>query len=176
MASLVVSIRTNKDTSKYKVANHKTLNINNIRTLLAGLMSGSLIGSIDIQASTANPVAAVGTVTITHANVTDTDTVTIGGVVITAATTGNGTTSWTIGANATADAVAMAACINANTTLSKYFLATSALGVVTLTAKLKGSIANLIAMSTSDATAFALVQLTGGTGGPEGTAETLGRM
>jgi phage tail sheath gpL-like len=64
----------------------------------------------------------------------------------------------------------MAACINANTTLSPHLLASAASGVVTLTAKLKGSLGNLIVMSTSDATAFTLVQPTGGAGGPTGTA------
>lgn len=177
MATLTLNIKTpNADASVFAASGSgsKQICLSQAAALVKGLASGTKRGSVNVQVSATDPVAAAGTVTITHANVTNADTVTIGGVVITAATSGNGTTSWTIGADATADAAAFAACVNANTTLSKHVLASSALGVLTLTVKLKGSIGNLIVMSTSDATAFALVQLAGGTGGPEGTATVYG--
>lgn len=145
----------------------------NLVHIIEGAVGGSYNYSMDIQSSTSAKAVASGTIVITHANVANTKTTTIGGVVITAATSGNGTTSWTIGASATADGIAMAACINANTTLSPHLIATQSSGTVTLTSRLGGSITNLIVMSTSDATAFALTQLSGGAGGPEGVVANI---
>ena len=166
MASFTINVEHSKD-QNWATATVK--NRNDLVNLCKQIASGALTGdTLDLHTSASNLVAASGSIAITHANVTNNDTTTIGGVVITAATSGNGTTSWTIGANATADAVALAACINANTTLSKHLTASIVVaGTVTLTAKLKGSIGNLIVLATSDATAFTLTQLTGGTGGPE---------
>lgn len=176
MASVVLTIDTAKDPLQYSKSGAPRSNITNLMALMKGFVSGALLGSIGIQTSATSPVSATATITITHANVTNADTTTILGEVITAATSGNGTTSWTIGANATADAVAMAACINANTNLSKYLVATSALGVVNITVSAKGALGNLLAsMSTSDATAFAFVQWAGGTGGAESAAMFIGR-
>jgi phage tail sheath gpL-like len=146
--------------------------LNNAENIIKGVKSGSLLGSVDVHYVATSPVAAAAAVAITHANVTNNDTVTIGNVVITAATSGNGTTSWTIGANATADAVAMAACINANTTLSKIVVATAATGTVTITSVVKGVIGNAIALTTSDATAFGLTAFASGAGGQNGSPTT----
>jgi phage tail sheath gpL-like len=136
--------------------------------IISGLNNGSMLGSVDVHYVAASPVAASAAVAITHANVTNGDTVTIGNVVITAATSGNGTTSWTIGADATADATAMAACINANTTLNKIVSASAASGTVTITSLVKGVIGNALALVTSDATAFGLTAFASGAGGQNG--------
>jgi hypothetical protein len=129
--------------------------------------------SIQISEDCDAPVAATGTITITHANVSDADTVTIGGTVITAKTSASDdTVEWTIGANATADGVALAACINKNLTLSRIMTASAASGVVTLTMKVKGVIGNSITLATSDATAFALVAMASGAGGACNTVST----
>jgi hypothetical protein len=137
--------------------------------------SGTANGPASIQISEEcdAPVAATGTITITHANVTDADTVTIGGTVITAKTSASDDTiEWTIGANATADATALAATINKNLTLSRIMTASSSSGVVTLTMKVKGVIGNSITLATSDATAFALVAMASGAGGACNTVST----
>lgn len=171
MASITLVIKTKDiDSNTVTASGQRHRSLNNVRNLLDGIVSGSNnpTTTVDVAYSATNPVAASGSVAITHANVTNSDTVTIGGVVITAATSGNGTSSWTIGADATADAVAMAACINANTTLNKVVTASAATGTVTITCNQKGLVGNFIVMSTSDATAFALTQLTGGTGGVNG--------
>ena len=129
--------------------------------------------SIQVSEDCDAPVAATGTIAITHANVSDADTVTIGGVVITAKTSASDDTiEWTIGANATADGAALAATINKNLTLSRIMTASAASGTVTLTMKVKGMIGNCIVMSTSDATAFALTAFSGGTGGACNTFTT----
>lgn len=166
MSTVVITVQTPKDPTQFNKAGQGQDNLVRLINLLSGFACGAFDrGAVFVQGSTSDPVAAAATVTITHANVTNADTVTIANTVITAATSGNGTTSWTIGADATADAVAMAACINANTTLNKQLVATSALGVVTLTALPKGVIGNGLGLATSDATAFALVAFAGGTGG-----------
>lgn len=176
MSTLVVSIKTNKDHTEYKKSSQPHMNLIKIANLIEGLNSGAHLGTVQIAGSTSDPMAASGSIAITHANLTADDTVTIGGVTITAKASGaTAGIQFNIGANATADAVNLAAAINANTTLSKHLTASAATGTVTLTANLKGSIGNLIVMSTSDATAFALTQMANGAGGPEGAAVTIGR-
>ena len=176
MATLVLTIKTSKDPSVFKQASQDRENLNQLINLLSGVNIGAVQATVDVQSNTSDPVAASASVAITHANVTNADTVTICNTVITAATSGNGTTSWTIGANATADAIAMAACINANTTLSKQVVASIAVaGTVTLTARQKGVVGNGLALATSDATAFGLTAFASGAGGATDTAVSIAR-
>lgn len=129
--------------------------------------------SIQISEDCDSPVAATGTIAITHAHLDAHDTVTIGGVTITAkASASDDTVEFTIGASATADATALAATINKNLTLSRIMTASAASGTVTLTMKVKGMIGNCIVMSTSDATAYGLTAFSGGTGGACNTINT----
>jgi hypothetical protein len=176
MASLTYVITTDKDidATEYLPGGNrmKQKALTNAVNLIDGISSGAVLGSVDVHKSSTSPVAASAAVAITHANVTNGDTVTIGNVVITAATSGNGTTSWTIGADATADAVAMAACINANTTLNKIVSASAATGTVTITSVVKGVIGNALALTTSDATAFGLTAFASGAGGQNGSPTT----
>lgn len=170
----VISLDKDQETSELQPSGNRMRNkaLNNAENIIRGIKSGSLQGSVDVHYVAASPVAASASVAITHANVTNGDTVTIGNVVITAATSGNGTTSWTIGANATADGVAMAACINANTTLNKIVSASAASGTVTITSLVKGVIGNALALTTSDATAFGLAAFASGAGGQNGSPTT----
>lgn len=143
--------------------------------VLSGLFRRAAAGveaaNFEVQTASADPAAASGTITITHANVTANDTTTIGGVVLTAkGGDASGEAQWDIGADADGDAEALADCINGHSTLSKHLVASADSGVVTVTARQKGSIGNLIVMATSDATAFALVQLADGAGGAEEAA------
>ena len=175
MATLNLTIKTNKDPAVFKKTSQDRENLNQLINLLSGINIGAVQATVDVQSSSSDPVAASATITITHANVTNGDTTTILNTVITAATSGNGTTSWTIGADATADATAMAACINANTTLNKQIVATSAASVVTLTARQKGVCGNGFALTTSNAPAFALVAFASGAGGATDTAVSIAR-
>jgi phage tail sheath gpL-like len=172
MPTITYSIKTKAQPTAASGNRMKQVTLNHAVNLLNGINSGIIDASVDVHQSSSDPVAAAGTITITHANVSNGDTTTIANVVITAATSGNGTTSWTIGADATADATALKNCINANTTLNKIVVATSAAGVVTVTSVVKGLIGNGLGLATSDATAFALVAFTGGTGGSNGTPVT----
>lgn len=108
------------------------------------------------QESGTTVTGATATVTITHANLDDSDTVTFGSRVITAKTSAANENQFTIGANATADAVALAACINAHSELKGILSASAASGVVTVTCLIPGLIGKHITLATSDATAYGL--------------------
>jgi phage tail sheath gpL-like len=164
--SMVSDIPTTPYTDK-----GKNQSLQNLARLVHGLSGGVLQGVVSVHTSTNAAVAASGTITLTFANINAAETVTIGGVVLTARASGAvAGTEFNILTNATVTAANLTTAINANTTLNKHVTATSAAGVVTVTANLRGSLGNLIVMSTNDATAFALVQMAGGTGGPETAA------
>lgn len=139
MATVVVTIETNKDPTQYYKAGQKNANGNRLIDLIKGLNAGSLIGSVTVQGSTTSPVAASGT--ITQVNTVSGNTVTIQGVTLTAAT------DWVVTGNDTAKAVSLAAAINANTTLNKILVATSATNVVTITALTTGPLGNYITLA-----------------------------
>jgi phage tail sheath gpL-like len=174
MSSLTLNIEHPKDQTW---ANENLKNKVGLIRLAEMIAAGHITGdTVDLHTSASNLVAAAGAIAPTQANVDDGDTVTIGGVVLTAKASGaNGTSQFNKGANLAATCTNLADCINANTTLSKHLVASAGATSVAITARLKGSIGNLIVMATSDATAFALTQLTGGTGGPETAAQALER-
>lgn len=137
---------------------------NYFEKLAAG--AGNSSASIDVSEDNQDPVAATAAIALTHANLDDADTVTIGGTVITCKTTATDTSvQFQKGADATADGVVLAATINRNKTLSAIMTATEATGTVTLTMKVKGAIGNSIVISTSDATGFGITAFASGTGG-----------
>ena len=141
--------------------------------LLEACASGYSHASIDAYSSTSAPVAAAGTATLTYASIAANDTVTIGGTVLTCKASGAAAgTEFNKTTDATVTAANLAAAINANTTLSKYLVATSALGVVTVTCLQKGVIGNAIVLATSNAPGFALVAMAGGEGGASSAATT----
>jgi phage tail sheath gpL-like len=148
-----------------------------LERLFKRLASGTISGSVIAQKAAVAAVRASGTVTITHGNLNANDTVTICGITITAKASGATGAQFNIGADATADAAALAACINALATLNIYVSATSAAGVVTVTANQAGVVGNLFAMATSDATAYGLsaAALAGGAGGANSAPVTYSR-
>lgn len=99
-------------------------------------------------------VAASGTVTCASALAAD--TVTVSGVVLTAVSGAPGANQFDISGSNTAAAVSLAAAMNANATISGLVTATSALGVVTVTAKVKGVVGNAITLASSDGTRLAV--------------------
>lgn len=99
-------------------------------------------------------------IAITHASLSATDTVSIGGTTITARASGAVADEFNIGADATADAVALAAAINASTGLAGIVTASASSGTVTLTYEVPARTATHIRLATSDAAAFGLTQPT----------------
>lgn len=175
MATINLTIKTSKDPNRFKRTNSDQENLQHLINLLSGISIGALQGTVDIQGSSADPVAAAGTATITYASIAANDTMVVGQTTFTCKASGaNGTTEFNKVTDATATAAALAAAINANTTTSKYVVATSALGVVTITSLVKGVIGNAIVLAKTG-TGIALVQPTGGAGGATDTAVTVAR-
>lgn len=134
---------------------------------LAELFRGAAGGvkplSVDVQTGNAAPVAASGTITLASCV---TDTVTIGGVTFTGSASPSGEEEFETDGDDTADAAALAAKINAHSTLSKIVSATSALGVVTVTCLVKGVVGNFITLAETGTTiTVSGPALQGGTGG-----------
>jgi hypothetical protein len=155
MATVIVTIETSKDPNEYNKAGQKTANGNRLIDLIRGLNAGSLLGKVFVQGSSANPVAATGT--ITQVNAVSGNTVTIGGVTLTAAT------DWSVAGTDTQDATALAAVY-----------ATSATNVVTLTALQAGVIGNYISLAKVGAPiTVSGTALSGGTGGAGSVTEQI---
>ena len=148
-----------------------------LETLFRRLAAGTISGNVIAQKASVAAVRASGTVTITHVNLNANDTVTICGITITAKASGAAGAQFNIGSSATEDATALAACINALATLNIYVSATSAAGVVTVTANQSGVVGNLFALATSDVTAYGLsaAALAGGAGGANSAPVTYSR-
>lgn len=105
--------------------------------------------SITVQSSATDPVRASGTATVAYATLIATDTVTIGGQVLTCVTGTPTTAQYKKETDGTVTAVNLAAAINAHATLSQIVSATSALAVVTISANVSGVIGNLVATVSS---------------------------
>jgi phage tail sheath gpL-like len=173
MGTLVVSIKTSKDTTSFKKTGQPNANLARIISLLTGFQSGAFLGSIDVQSSATDPVAASATATLTYGSLANADTITILGVALTCVTGTPSTDEWKKETDVTTTAVNLVAAINANTTLLKYVTATSALGVVTITVNQKGYIGNYLTDITKSSSGIALAQWASGTGGAETSAVTI---
>ena len=175
MSSLVLTVKTSKDTSLFAKADQDNQNVTRIINLLSGLNVGALQAVLDVQYSSDDPVAASGTFTLTSAVATD--AITIGTVTLTASSTPANENQWEIdGADDAADATALAAAINAHSTLSKVVSASASSSVVTVTALQKGVVGNQIPISSADATIVASGSfLTGGAGGAASASEQIAR-
>lgn len=167
MATIIVTIDTNKDFTEYTKAGQKNANCNRLRVLIRGLDQGSLIGALYTQGSTSSPVAA--SATITQVSPSAGNTVTIGGVVLTAGT------DWVIASLTDAQcATNLAAAINANITLNKIIVASAATNVVTITALQRGVIGNYLSLAKSGAPiTISGAALAGGAGGATSVAEQI---
>jgi hypothetical protein len=176
MASVSLVIKTTKDPNEFKKAGQGTININRLQNLLKGFEVGSFLGSIAIYGSTADPVAASGTITL--ATAVAANTVTIGKTVFTASASPSSNTAtavdFLVTGSDTVVAAALAAAINANALgAAQIVSATSALGVVTVTALVPGVLGNQIALAKSGAPiTVSASYLASGAGGPGGSAET----
>jgi len=104
-----------------------------------GRMSGGAVSSKVYLSTTVVPASG----TITFSSFVATDTITINGTTLTGSDTPSGASQFKTGTTDTLAAAAAAACINANTTLNKQVVATSALTVITITALVPGAFGNL---------------------------------
>ena len=171
MSTVVITVKTNKDHAVYKKAGQKSHNMNKLVNLVAGLNAGALVGDVFVSGSSTDPVAATATATVTYASIAAGQTISLFGATLTCSSGAPSTDEFRKQTDATVTAANLAAAANANATIAKYCVATSALGVVTLTLNVKGSIGNFLEDITKSAAGIALVQWAGGTGGVEASQE-----
>lgn len=179
--SITLVIDTNQDVSKMLKVNQPRQNLIKVANLVNGLKAGNLQGKVQLAGSAAAATCASGTFTLV--SVVATDACTIGKTTFTFTSTPSTSTATAQdvevdGADDTADAAALAAAINANEATKEIVYATSALGVVTVTARTPGVIGNYINISDADTTiTTSAAYLSGGTGGAGSLANplTIGR-
>jgi hypothetical protein len=139
---------------------HQTLNV--LSNLMAKANCGLAHGSGNTLVVTVPDSQTQASGTVTCASVSAADTVTVGNIVFTATAgtpTGN---QFKCGVTNTADALSLVTAINANTSLSPYVTALSALGVVTITSTALGDLGNLLQLSSSNNTRLAVVSFASG--------------
>ena len=176
MPTLNIQIATEKvDTATFKKPGQDSENLKRIASYINQIAYGTKAASIDISDSATAPAAASGTLTLVSAIATD--VAVIGTETFTASSTPSTENEWEIdGADDTADALSLATAINAHSVTGKTYIATSALGVVTITARAKGSFGNELSISSVDSTITASgAFLTGGTGGAEDAPESFSK-
>lgn len=176
MPTLNIQVKLNSADAAEFTKKGKHQSLINISKVISAVACGAKPGSsVSAAVSSADPVAASATATC--ASVADADTITIAGTVLTAKTSPAGSAQWARGVSDTADAAALVACVNAHATVSQYVTASNVLGVVTLTANVKGPIGNLITLVSSNGTRLAVTGsglLASGAGGVTGTPTTWG--
>jgi phage tail sheath gpL-like len=136
-------------------ASDKNQHLMQLMEWFRGLINGRPEGATTLDAAYS---AVQATATVTCANVSAADTVTINGVVFTARAAAPGTDEWLQSGTDTEDAAALAAAINASTTAGalNVFLATSSGAVVTVKARLPGLSGNAIQVKSSNGTRLAV--------------------
>jgi phage tail sheath gpL-like len=143
---------------------------------MSGFACGANQGVIDVQSSSSDPVAASGTITL--ANVSADDTVTIGKTTLTAKASPSGEDQFSQAGTDTVDAASLVTKINAHSVLSLLVYASSVAGVVTVSALQKGVVGNHIALSSSNGTRLEVTgsgYLASGAGGSTNSAESITR-
>lgn len=176
MPTLNIMIATEKvDTTIFKKPGQDRDNLKRIQRYIDQIATGKIAASIDISDSATAPVAASGTLTLVSAIATD--VAVIGTETFTASSTPSGENQWEIdGADDTADALSLATAINAHSVTGKTYIATVVAGVITITARMKGSFGNELSISSVDSTITASgAFLTGGTGGAEDAPESFSK-
>lgn len=136
--------------------------VNNFSNYIQGLTGGAIIGAS--LAFKVGAIQSVGTITQTSTGAANGETLTVAGVTFTARTSGASGNEWNRNNDVTVSAAALAAAINASTDTNIYVVATSALGVVTVTALMPGVLGNLI-LITEACSNTSCVTPAGGTNG-----------
>lgn len=117
-----------------------------LRNMFHAFAGTDKIAKFNVEVNTGDAVSATGTITL--ASMVAADTVTIGGVVLTAVASAPTSIQFVVGTD-TVTAANMAATINALPALNQMVRATSAAGVVTLTCLVPGTIGNLVTLAIS---------------------------
>lgn len=133
-----------------------------LNSFLGGVKRGNIVATIVDTSFT----ASTGNIACTQANASgDTITFTYGAKTVVLTEGASGENGFARGASNTTCAANLAACINAHSILGPLITALGSVGNCGLTSKVPTCLLQDIAMTTSDGTAFAFTQLTGGTEG-----------
>jgi hypothetical protein len=146
----------------------------NLRNYLDKVESGNVAGNVSVTAQIGGTAGVQAAATATCAGVLANDTVTIGGLALTAVADNATPTAvqFKIGSGGGAGQNTecggnLAACINANTTLNKFVVASNAAGVVTVTALSASLLGSKVTFVSSNGTRLAVTgsgYLAGGAG------------
>lgn len=136
---------------------------------VSGLISGNQMATLAFKVAA---VKASGTITQTSTGAANDQTLTIAGITFTAKTSGASGNEWNRNNTVATSATNLAAAINASADLTGIVTATSALGVVTVTAVVPGLIGNGLVMANVDCSNTTVVSFASGT---DGTAYTISR-
>jgi hypothetical protein len=147
--ALIVADTTNRMLSGQKLMKY-----------IRGLMGGAKSAKVRVGV---NAVKSSGTLTLVSAAATN--TVTVAGQLFTAVASGATAAQFNLGADDTEAAVSLAAQINAHTTINLWVSATSALGVVTVTALYPGVLGNAIPLLGGTNITASVARLASGTNG-----------
>ena len=138
--------------------------------LIKGVAHGSIIGSLEVRTASEASASASGTVTV--ASIQADDTVTIGKTTLTGKSSPSGQSQFDSDGSDSVVAAAIASCINAHSTLSKYVEAEAAAAVVHVTVKQPGVIGNALAFTSSNGGRLAVSVFADGYGGAQSDAKT----
>ena len=126
------------------------------------LMGGFRYAKVQTQI---NAVKATGTVTLSSHVATN--TVTVNGISFECVASGATGNQYNVGGTDTLTAVALAAALNANTTLDGMIVATSSGAVVTLTALFPGELGNAVTLAISANGSVSAARMASGTNGAQ---------
>ncbi len=161
MGSLTVLFESNEDLATLQKVDQNIHLSNYVKKVILGAAWGSVRAYYDAS----NPVAASGTATLV--SVPADDTITIGGVTLTAKASPANENQFNQSGNDGADATSLAAIISAHSVLGKFVSASANSNVVTITSRLLGQIGNLLTLArTGTAITLSGATLANGTGGP----------
>jgi phage tail sheath gpL-like len=136
--------------------------LNGLRNYLAQLECGAAPTGGATFSLYLDDSSTAASATVTCASASAGDTVTLGNIVFTAVSGTPSGNQFKVGVSDTADAASLVSAINANTTLNPHLSAASALGVVTITSKDKGTLGNLFQLTSSNNTRLAVVGFASG--------------
>lgn len=166
---VLLSIPDSTQTTTDLLAVDATNNVyseNGLRNLVEKVLQGEQLAYAKVST---NPIQATGTGTFTGAATAD-QTMTICGVTFTAkASPTEASAQYLVSATVALEAASLVRAINLNATCAKLVVATSSLGVVTLTAVQPGVASNFLPTVDIDTANFTFAQalLAGGTDGTE---------
>lgn len=139
---------------------------NYFKRLAAGTDKG-VGNTVYVSYSTSAPVRATNTLTLTYASISNNDTVVIAGTTLTCVTGTPSGAQFKKETDATTTATNLKVLVNANTTLNKLMVASSAAGVVTLTLITFGAIGNQTPLVGSTGIVVGAAAFASGAGGAE---------